>query len=143
MLMSPEKVFKIANTIVLLPWLLMMIAPEWKFTKTVINSNIFPLVLALVYAFYIAKSFTEPSGGSFFSLGGIEKLFSKRDALLAGWIHYLVFDLFVGAWEWRDSLSNNISHWILVPCLFLTLMFGPVGFLVYFVIRYFLVGSPF
>ena len=140
--MSPEKVFRAVNLIAILPWLLMMILPKADITKTVIDSNGFPLGLALVYAFYIVTTFGK-SGGNFMTLAGVEKLFSKREVLLAGWVHYLVFDLFVGAWEWRDALQNNISHWILVPCLLLTLMFGPVGFLVYFVVRYFLVGMPF
>jgi hypothetical protein len=140
--MTPEKVFRIANTIVLLPWLLMMIVPHAEITKTVINSNGFPLVLAVLYGFYIVKTFGK-SGGNFFTLAGVEKLFSKREVLLAAWIHYLVFDLFVGAWEWRDALQNNISQWFLVPCLILTLMFGPVGYLLYFGLRVYLVGMPF
>jgi hypothetical protein len=140
--MNPEKVFKIVNTVVLLPWLLMIIFPKTNFTKTVIDSNVFPLGLAVIYAFYIFTTFGK-SGGNFMTLQGVEKLFSKREVLLAGWIHYLVFDLFVGAWEWRDALKNGISHWILVPCLVLTLMFGPVGFLVYFCLRYFMIGIPF
>ena len=140
--MSPEKVFRAVNLIAILPWLMMMILPKTDITKTVINSNVFPLVLALVYGFYIITTFGK-SGGNFMTLVGVEKLFSKREVLLAGWVHYLVFDLFVGAWEWRDALQHDISQWILVPCLLLTLMFGPVGYLVYFVVRYFLVGMPF
>ena len=140
--MSPEKVFRAVNLIAILPWLMMMILPKTDITKTVINSNGFPLVLALVYGFYIITTFGK-SGGNFMTLVGVEKLFSKREVLLAGWVHYLVFDLFVGAWEWRDALQHDISQWILVPCLLLTLMFGPVGYLVYFVVRYFLVGMPF
>ena len=140
--MSPEKVFRAVNLIAILPWLMMMILPKTDITKTVINSNVFPLVLALVYGFYIITTFGK-SGGNFMTLVGVEKLFSKREVLLAGWVHYLIFDLFVGAWEWRDALQHDISQWILVPCLLLTLMFGPVGYLVYFVVRYFLVGMPF
>jgi Domain of unknown function (DUF4281) len=140
--MRPEKIFRIVNLIAIIPWLFMMVLPKTDITKTIINSHVFPLVLALVYAFYIFTTFGK-SGGNFMTLEGVEKLFSKREVLLAGWVHYLVFDLFVGAWEWRDALQNNISHWILAPCLVLTLMFGPVGFLIYFVVRYFMIGMPF
>jgi Domain of unknown function (DUF4281) len=142
-LMSPEKVFKVVNAVAILPWLLMMIIPQSEITKKIINSHVFPLALAVVYTYYIGYSLLNPSGGSFSTLAGVEKLFSKREALLAGWVHYLVFDMLVGAWEWRDALSNNVSHWILAPCLLLTLMLGPVGFLIYFVARYFLIGMPF
>ena len=140
--MSPERVFRFVNLIAILPWLFMIVLPTADITKTIINSNIFPLGLALVYAFYIFTTF-DKSGGNFMTLQGVEKLFSKREVLLAGWVHYLVFDLFVGAWEWRDALQHDISQWILAPCLVLTLMFGPVGYLVYFVVRYFMIGLPF
>jgi hypothetical protein len=140
--MNSEKVFRIVNLVAIIPWLFMLVLPKTDITKTIINSNAFPLVLAFVYAFYIFSTFGK-SGGNFMTLEGVEKLFSKREVLLAGWVHYLVFDLFVGAWEWRDALQNNISHWILAPCLVLTLMFGPVGFLIYFVVRYFMIGLPF
>jgi hypothetical protein len=140
--MRPEKVFRIVNLIAIFPWLFMMVLPKTDITKTIINSSIFPLGLALVYAYYIFTTFGK-SGGNFMTLQGVEKLFSKREVLLAGWVHYLVFDLFVGAWEWRDALQHDISQWILAPCLILTLMFGPVGYLVYFIIRYFMIGMPF
>ncbi len=139
--MTPDQAFKIANTIALIPWILMAVLPKWNVTEKLINSYAFPVLLACVYVFYIAISLGKASGG-FSTLDGVAKLFRNKNALLAGWVHYLVFDLFVGTWEWRDSMQNGISHFILLPCLFLTLMFGPAGFLVYYIIRFFLVGSP-
>lgn len=133
-MLKPEKVFQICNYVAIIPWLLMIFTPNWSFTKIVIQSYIFPLILAVVYATYIAISFGK-STGDFFSLAGVERLFRNRQALLAGWVHYLVFDLFVGSWIWADSHAHQISHWILIPCLLLTLMLGPLGFLVYILIR--------
>jgi len=63
-------------------------------------------------------------------------LFANRWVLLAGWIHYLCFDLFIGSWQVRDAAARGISHWLVVPCLFFTFMFGPVGLLLYFVLRF-------
>ena len=51
--------------------------------------------------------------------------------LLAGWIHYLAFDLLIGSWEVRDARELGIPHLFVVPCLFLTFMFGPAGWLLY------------
>ena len=133
-MLKPEKVFQICNYLVIIPWLLMIFTPHWWLTKAVIQSYIFPLVLAVVYAIYIAISFGK-SSGDFFSLAGVERLFRNRQVLLAGWVHYLVFDLFVGGWIWADAITRNISHWLLVPCLLLTFLFGPLGFLVYIIIR--------
>ena len=62
-------------------------------------------------------------------------MFSQRGALLAGWVHYLAFDLFVGAWIVATAPKYGIAHWLVLPCLFFTLMAGPVGLLLYFILR--------
>jgi len=61
--------------------------------------------------------------------------------VLAGWVHYLAFDLMVGVFIVSNAAHYNIAHWILLPCLFLTLMFGPAGLLLYFVLRFFITGD--
>ena len=76
-----------------------------------------------------------PEGAGFGFLTEISAMLSNPYVLAAGWIHYLAFDLFVGAWEVFDSQKNYIPHWYIVPCLFLTLMLGPVGLAPYFSIR--------
>lgn len=55
--------------------------------------------------------------------------------LLAGWVHYLAFDLFIGSWEVRDAQRHGLSHLLVVPCLALTFLFGPVGLLLYLGLR--------
>ncbi len=133
-MLKPEKIFQICNYIAIIPWLLMILTPNWLFTKVVLQSYIFPLILAVVYSIYIIISFGK-SNGNFFSLAGVERLFRNRHILLAGWVHYLVFDLFVGTWEWADAHKYGLSHWALAPCLLLTFLFGPVGFLFYILLR--------
>jgi hypothetical protein len=54
---------------------------------------------------------------------------------LAGWIHYLAFDLFVGAWEVRDAQRQGIHHLLVIPCLLATLMAGPAGLALYWLLR--------
>ena len=73
--------------------------------------------------------------GGFSSLPAVATLFSQPWLLLAGWVHYLSFDLFIGAWETRDSQAHRIPHFLVVPCLLLTFMLGPIGLLAYFVLR--------
>jgi hypothetical protein len=82
-----------------------------------------------------ATNAESPEGGGFGSLEGVMLLFTSPHAVLAGWIHYLAFDLFVGAWEVRDARRHGLSHWMVVPCLALTLMLGPFGLLTYLVLR--------
>ncbi len=123
-------------TISVLPfWLLLAVAPHWKFTQVIVHSVFAPIGLGAVYAYLIATGALGVEGGSFGSLDGLIVLFSDPRAVLAGWTHYLVFDLFVGAWEVRDSRRQGISHWLVLPCLFFTLMAGPIGLILYLVLR--------
>lgn len=133
-MLKPETIFKICNYFALIPWLLMIFLPNWSLTKMAIQSYSFPIILAVIYSLYIVISFGKTSG-NFFSLVGVERLFRNRQVLLAAWVHYLAFDLFVGGWIWADAAKNHVSQWFLVPCLLLTLMLGPFGFLVYIVLR--------
>jgi Domain of unknown function (DUF4281) len=65
----------------------------------------------------------------------VAALFTNRWLLLAGWVHYLAFDLLIGSWETRDAQERGVPHLLLVPCLFFTFMFGPAGWLLYMGIR--------
>ena len=92
-------------------------------------------LLGGVYLVLIVRSFGDGGGGGFGSLAEVRTLFENPWALLAGWIHYLAFDLFIGAWEVRDAQRNGLHHLLVVPCLVLTFMLGPVGLLLYLVLR--------
>lgn len=68
-------------------------------------------------------------------------LFQQPHIMLAGWVHYLAFDLFVGAWQVRDAQRRGLRHIWVIPCLLATLMYGPVGLFMYFIVRYMLVRT--
>jgi hypothetical protein len=133
--MTPDLVFTICNNAVLPAWLLLAVAPGWRPTQVLVHSALVPGVLALVYLGAFATNSTALGGGSMTSLEGVMQLFTSPHAVLAGWIHYLAFDLFVGAWEVRDARRRGIHHGLVVPCLALTLMLGPVGLLLYLALR--------
>jgi len=135
--MKAEQIFSIANLIALSSWIILAVAPRWKWTNKIILSGAIPLLLSVAYLVLIVLFFGKADGG-FDSLQNVMKLFTNEWAVLAGWIHYLVFDLFVGSWEVRDAQSKGISHWLVIPCLFFTFMFGPIGFLMYSILRFFL-----
>ena len=82
----------------------------------------------------IATRFAGSAGG-FASLAAVATLFSNPWLLLAGWTHYLAFDLFVGSWEVRDARERGIPHLCVLPCLALTFLFGPAGWLLYLALR--------
>ena len=135
--MKAEQIFSIANLIAIIGWILLVVAPRWVFTKKVVLSGAIPLLLSVAYLILIFAFFGSSEGG-FSSLAGVMKLFTYEWMVLAGWIHYLAFDLFVGVWEVKDAQAKNISHWFVIPCLFLTFMVGPIGFLLYSILRLFL-----
>lgn len=142
--MDLELLFKIINFIVMPAWALLILAPNWKFTTSVVHAVFIPLVLVLFYTYFIgwALFFGGGEDGGFDTLAGVMVLFDSPVGTLAGWTHYLVFDLFVGMWIARDRKRYNIGHVWTVPCLILTYMFGPVGLGLYLLLRFFKSDTP-
>jgi hypothetical protein len=130
---TPEQIFQVVNLLALIGWLLLAVLPGRAWASTAIAAGVIP-VLAAVYAGLIALNWGGAEGG-FGSLAEVAQLFANPWLLLAGWTHYLAFDLFVGSWEVRDARSRGIPHWQLLPCLLLTFLFGPAGWLLYVALR--------
>lgn len=136
--MSANLIFNIANNGILVFWLLLIAAPRWRGTDILVQSVVVPVVIGLTYTWLIATVFIGgalPEGGNFSSLAGVMAFFTSPVAATAGWIYYLVFDLFIGAWQVRDAQARGIPHLAVVPCLILTLLAGPVGLLLYLALR--------
>jgi hypothetical protein len=93
-----------------------------------------PLMIAVGYVLAIIAGWSEGEGG-FASLTAVRQLFATDWLLLAGWMHYLAFDLFVGAWIAGETERAGLSRLVLIPVLPLTFMFGPAGFLLFHVVR--------
>ena len=134
--MNAETIFSIANTTALVGWILLAVAPRWSWTRRLVTSGAIPLLLAAAYLVLIILFFGRSEGG-FDSLANVTKLFSNPNVVLAAWIHYLVFDLFVGSWEVKDAQERGVSHWFVIPCLAFTFLLGPIGFLLYHIVRFF------
>ncbi len=133
--MSIEDIVFVACNVAVAPvWLLMMFAPGWAATEKLARSLVVPIGIAGVYLL-VVMSAVGSAKGHFFSLEGIELLFSDRRALLAGWVHYLAFDLVVGSWIFRDARQRGLAQGWIVPCLVFTLMYGPIGLLGYTILR--------
>ncbi len=134
--MNPETLFRICNLVALIGWLLLIGLPRWAWTRRLVLSGALSLLLAAVYLILVIAFFGRGEGG-FGSLADVAKLFAQPYVLLAGWVHYLAFDLFIGAWEVRDAQSRGLTHWLVIPCLVLTFLLGPIGLLLYFALRRF------
>jgi hypothetical protein len=132
--MSPNDAFLVLNWIALAAWVLLALLPGKRVVTDLVAGKVVPALLAVVYVAIVAANWMG-SEGSFSSLSGVSTLFANPWLLVAGWTHYLAFDLFVGSWEVRDARERGIPHLLVVPCLVLTLMFGPAGWLLYLAVR--------
>jgi hypothetical protein len=132
--MNAEIIFSAANYTAMIGWLLLVFAPRRVWARKILFSGAIPLILSAAYLILIVLFFGRTEGG-FGSLAAVTKLFTNQWVLLAGWIHYLAFDLFIGSWEVKDAQARGISHWFVIPCLILTFLLGPVGFLLYHILR--------
>ncbi|WP_194852519.1 ABA4-like family protein [Nonlabens antarcticus] len=133
--MTPTLVFSIVNILVLPMWILMIFLPNWKPTRFLINYKIIPVVLGIIYAIYLIQALAANGMMDFGSLESIMGLFTTETAVLTGWIHYLAFDLLVGMWMVDQNRSLGISKWLMAPNLLGTFMFGPVGFLLFMILK--------
>ena len=104
------------------------------FLRDVIGGQVFPFGLSVLYTILIAAFFFKAEGG-FDTLANVQKLFTFPWAALAGWVHYLAFDLFIGSVIARDIMKLGIPRLFLVALLPLTFMFGPVGYVGFVILR--------
>jgi hypothetical protein len=132
--MNPDQVFSICNSTALLGWLILVFAGRKRWAAPLITGFVLPLLFGAIYSAVVIGYWGETPGG-FGSLSGVASLFSNRWMLLAGWVHYLAFDLFVGSWEVRDAQERGVRHVFVIPALVLTFLFGPAGLVLYFLTR--------
>ena len=131
--MTAERLFSVLNLIALAGWLPLLFRPGARWAHRVAPVAI-PAVLAAVYVGLVVVMLPGAKGG-FSSLAGVSALFENPWVLLAGWTHYLAFDLFIGGWEVRDARRRGIPHLAVVPALVVTFLLGPAGLLFYLGVR--------
>jgi hypothetical protein len=133
--MTPTAVFSIASMITMPMWILMIFLSKWKVTRFLIDFKIIPLALTFIYAIYIFQAIEIGGMMDFGSLKSVMALFTEENAVLAGWVHYLAFDLLIGMWMLDQNKELKINQLLIAPCLFLTFMLGPIGFLLFIIIK--------
>ena len=134
--MTPEQVFDICGKLVLPAWLLLIVLPKWEWTRKLVFHAWIPMLLGIAYVYCFYHAWPFPEGGGFGSLQEVMIAFTSPWLVMAGWIHYLAFDLFIGAWVCRTARNEGIKFLPVIPCLFLTFLFGPIGFLIFQALRY-------
>jgi len=129
-----DAVFGFANMLALAGWVALLASFRFPVWAERIAGVAVPLLLSIGYVGLILAFWTRAPGG-FSSLPDVMALFTLPEIALAGWLHYLAFDLFVGAWEVRTARREGIAFLLVVPCLALTFLFGPAGFLLFSALR--------
>ena len=128
------QLFTIGNTIALAGWVLLILVPTWRGIAQAVSGVIIPALLGLAYTVLSAVWWSRSAGG-FGSVEEVRALFGSTPILVAGWFHYLAFDLVTGAWIARDARREGLSHALVVPALLLTFMVGPIGYIAYLGLR--------
>ena len=148
--MNWDMIFGFANAWALLGWVILALAPKREIIVPLVffEGSVF---LACLYAGLIIPlmagwiSDGGPVGrplADFSTLAGVMALFDSPGGATIGWIHYLAFDLFVGIWIARNADAHKISRWFQIPILFFTLMAGPIGLLLYLLLRQLIGKKP-
>jgi hypothetical protein len=123
----------------ILAWLLLIFLPKWGVTRWVARTEIFPVFLAVLYAVGVVPLLAETGLGVMRDFGtaeGVTRLLARQDVALVAWIHILCFDQLVALYIYRDNMERrHVPLVVQSVLLFLTLMFGPVGFLLYYLLR--------
>jgi hypothetical protein len=131
--MTASLLFQVFNAAALVGWLILAAAvvlgrAAW---RDRIAGQLIPLALSSAYLVLIVFFFGRTEGG-FDSLESVQKLFTAPWVALAGWVHYLAFDLFIGSWIAREAEKRRLPRWPLAAILPLTFLFGPIGLVAFF-----------
>ena len=134
----PETVFSITSAGAMVAWVALIAArfiPALRHWVDPAAGYVLPALLSVAYGVLLFGYWGQSDGGGFASLSSVSALFAVPEVLLAGWIHYLAFDLFVGGWIARNGSAAGISPLLLTPILLATFLAGPVGYLAYVLLR--------
>ena len=123
-------------------WFILMFFPNSKVCGVFVSS-IFPIFtlsviyLYLVYYFFIyGYDFTQ-NFNLYLGLNSLSELFSEAAFLIIFWTHFLAINLFCGSWIVSDSRKFSISKILIFIPLIITYFTGPLGILIYWLIRIF------
>jgi hypothetical protein len=131
-----RKAYAIINGSSVPLWLAMILAPRSAVTKRLMQAAS-PLFVALGAAYDGLLASGVASSGKMIDFSdpdAVRKALMTPDFFLAGWAHYIAFDLFVGRWIWEDALARGRRARL---ALLLTWLAGPAGLSLYLLQRRF------
>jgi hypothetical protein len=138
---SLSNLYKLVNVVAAIGWVILIFLPNWDLADSAIKYGIVVgLSVFYIYILFIRKDIENEvyPKGNFTSLEGVINLFKNPRNLLAGWVHYLAFDLMLGIFIKTQANEIGMSHFLQIPCFILTFMLGPVGYLLFVILELFL-----
>lgn len=132
--MSADQIFQWSTALVMGGWLALFVSPVWPVLTDRIATYLVPVLLSVAYTGLILAFWSGAEGG-FDTLDNVALLFETRELLLAGWLHFLALDLFVGAWIVRTARAEGLPFWLAACCLPPTFLFGPAGYFCFVILR--------
>ncbi len=134
--LSYDALSSIASNLAIVGWIAIVLLPKSDLVVKVIARLVIPGLMALLYVVLLATHRGDvPQGGGLGSIDEMQLFFSVDGLMVVGWIHFMAWDLFAGTWEVEDSQKHGIAHLAVLPALAATFMLGPVGLLVYLLLR--------
>ena len=123
-------------------WFTLIFFPNSK-VCSVFVSSVFPIfILSIIYLYLIYYYFISgydfvQNFSLYLGLDSLGELFSERVFLIIFWTHFLSINLFCGSWIVSDSRKFSISKFLVFIPLVITYFTGPLGILIYWLIRIF------
>jgi hypothetical protein len=133
--MDNHTIFSAANSLAFFSWIYLAIFPFKPGTSKLLMGVSITL-LSIAYASLVFGAIGPADFSKFGTLNGVMSLLSSEGAALVGWLHYLAFDLLVGLFIAANAAKHGISRWVILPCFLFTFMLGPVGLLLYLLVRW-------
>ena len=132
--MDESTIFNLTNTLALISWIILMVFQRKEWVGRVLFGIVI-IFFAIIYSWIIWATISPGDFESFNSLEGVMNLFTNKTAVLAGWVHYLAFDLLAGLYIAKKGKELDINPLILVPCMLFTFMTGPFGLLLFVIVK--------
>ena len=126
-----ETIFIAAQAVAFIGWAALFALPWVGRARAIRIARWTAVPLCLLYLYFFLPNLAAIPRDGGYTLAALERAFDTPELLLAGWIHYLVLDLWVGSWEAEHAERAGLSHAALLLCLFATMMVGPLGLILY------------
>ncbi len=137
-----ENIYLWTNFGILPFWLMLIVIPHSKITNFFINSIVLPLILASAYAYVIYQITISDDSildafKLYLDLDNLYTVFATESFLLIFWLHFIALNIFLGSWMSKDGLRYNINRTIMFFPLLFVYFSGPLGLVLYWLIRIF------